>query len=257
MVNEDIITSLRNSIQRGESLEKAKKTLINSGYNPNDVDKAAIYIIKGSIDIQKTEPDEEFVMPNKKKSFFSRNKKNNKQELKKGKLKDKSSRENKPRPLEVEIFEEGKDAPTSFFKSDIKNKEVQVSNLGDKKQLEINKTTAESRNTSIGKEIKQIQPVIQPVTVKEDTISQDATDELEKQLLMLKQQKTEDKKKPMFPLAPAKKQPEPLAEQLKEMKVKKEIYLKEIILTVCLLLLLGVLVGIVIFRDKLLSLINY
>ena len=34
MVNEDIITGLKNAVARGESLQNAVQILMNSGYNP-------------------------------------------------------------------------------------------------------------------------------------------------------------------------------------------------------------------------------
>ena len=37
MVNEGIVTALKNSIDRGDSLESAKQIMINSGYNPQEV----------------------------------------------------------------------------------------------------------------------------------------------------------------------------------------------------------------------------
>ena len=68
MVNEDILTALRNSIERGESLEKSVKILINSGYNPKEVQEASKFVSSGIIYNEK-KPDENLIMPNKK-SFF-------------------------------------------------------------------------------------------------------------------------------------------------------------------------------------------
>ena len=49
MVNEDIVTALKNAIDRGESLESAMQILINSGYGLQDVEEASYYISKGAI----------------------------------------------------------------------------------------------------------------------------------------------------------------------------------------------------------------
>ncbi|MBS3074844.1 hypothetical protein J4429_00135 [Candidatus Pacearchaeota archaeon] len=44
MVNEDIVTSLRNAVDRGESLETAMRVLINSGYPVNEVQDASKFV---------------------------------------------------------------------------------------------------------------------------------------------------------------------------------------------------------------------
>jgi hypothetical protein len=41
MVREDLVSSLRNAVERGESLEKAKISLTNAGYDPAEVEQAA------------------------------------------------------------------------------------------------------------------------------------------------------------------------------------------------------------------------
>src|SRR3989344_1722944 len=44
MVNEDIVTSLRNAVDRGESLETAMRVLINSGYPVNEVQDGSKFV---------------------------------------------------------------------------------------------------------------------------------------------------------------------------------------------------------------------
>lgn len=46
-MNNEIIAGLRNAISRGESLDKAKKSFLNSGYNPQEVEAAASIIMNG------------------------------------------------------------------------------------------------------------------------------------------------------------------------------------------------------------------
>ena len=41
MPNEEIITSLKNGAQQGESLQDTIQSLINSGYNPQEVQEAS------------------------------------------------------------------------------------------------------------------------------------------------------------------------------------------------------------------------
>ena len=47
MVRQDIVAGLRNALERGYSLEQAKKTLLNAGYNQGDVLEAANYLTGG------------------------------------------------------------------------------------------------------------------------------------------------------------------------------------------------------------------
>ncbi len=44
MPRQDIVTSLRNGIKREHSIKQAQQTLINSGYNINEVQEAANYL---------------------------------------------------------------------------------------------------------------------------------------------------------------------------------------------------------------------
>ena len=71
MVNEDIITSLRNAVAKGETLESAMQTAIASGYNARDVQEASRYIGAGTLHMEKASQDRILTMPNQKKGFFS------------------------------------------------------------------------------------------------------------------------------------------------------------------------------------------
>lgn len=68
MVNEDIITALKNSIERGESLQAAMDILINSGYNPTEVKEASRFVSGVSFDMN-AKPNEELIMPSKRSLF--------------------------------------------------------------------------------------------------------------------------------------------------------------------------------------------
>jgi len=70
MPKEEIITVLKNSIERGESLQTAMQIMINSGYNPREVQEASKYIGRVPVNMQ-AKPGEQLTMP-EKKSFFSR-----------------------------------------------------------------------------------------------------------------------------------------------------------------------------------------
>ena len=57
MVNEDIVTLLRNAIARGDTIENAMRILIQSGYPPNEVSDASRYVGQGIIpQLQESQP---------------------------------------------------------------------------------------------------------------------------------------------------------------------------------------------------------
>jgi hypothetical protein len=64
MVNEDIITALKNGVEHGESLQNAITILINSGYPPNEVQEASKFI--GFSSAQLLNSNEQFIMPEEK-----------------------------------------------------------------------------------------------------------------------------------------------------------------------------------------------
>ena len=41
MARQDLISAIRNALERGESIEKAKQALINAGYNRTEIEEAA------------------------------------------------------------------------------------------------------------------------------------------------------------------------------------------------------------------------
>ena len=44
MVRDDIVGGLKNAIERGSGLEKAKATFVNAGYNADEVDEAGKFV---------------------------------------------------------------------------------------------------------------------------------------------------------------------------------------------------------------------
>lgn len=66
MVNEDIVTALKNAVNKGESLESAINVMINSGYNPRDVQDASQFIARGVIPMMQPKNDELLTTPQKK-----------------------------------------------------------------------------------------------------------------------------------------------------------------------------------------------
>ena len=73
MISEEIITGLKNAIERKESLEQAKQILIDSGYNEKEVQEASKFVGGGVLKtLEKPKPEEQLIMPEQKKSFFSK-----------------------------------------------------------------------------------------------------------------------------------------------------------------------------------------
>ena len=65
-MNQDIITALKNGIERGEGLQFTKQILINSGYSSRDVEDASRYVGTGVMSTLQARPSEQLVMPEKK-----------------------------------------------------------------------------------------------------------------------------------------------------------------------------------------------
>jgi hypothetical protein len=63
MVNEEIITALKNAVERGENLQTAMNILINSGYNLKEVQEASNFI-GGTTTHLETKSHEHLLMPN-------------------------------------------------------------------------------------------------------------------------------------------------------------------------------------------------
>jgi hypothetical protein len=59
MVNEDIVTSLQNSIERGENLENAINILKGSGYPLNEIQEASKYVGQGVMSNLQPTPEED------------------------------------------------------------------------------------------------------------------------------------------------------------------------------------------------------
>ncbi len=64
MVRLDIITGLKNAVERGYSLEQAKQTLINSGYNTQEVEEASNYLTGGFTNIQQQVTSQQTIQQN-------------------------------------------------------------------------------------------------------------------------------------------------------------------------------------------------
>ncbi len=57
MANEEIVSGLKNAIERGFSLDSAVRSFINAGYNPSEVQQAASMISSGVSTIMPIQQD--------------------------------------------------------------------------------------------------------------------------------------------------------------------------------------------------------
>ncbi|MFA5019631.1 MAG: hypothetical protein WC533_00880 [Candidatus Pacearchaeota archaeon] len=72
MVRHDIVSALKNSVERGEDLERAKQVLISSGYSVRDVNEAANYLtggLAGEIKVQQKQATYQQIIPQKAPNF--------------------------------------------------------------------------------------------------------------------------------------------------------------------------------------------
>ncbi|MDD5192440.1 MAG: hypothetical protein PHH54_04720 [Candidatus Nanoarchaeia archaeon] len=69
MVNEEIVTGLRNAIEHGDSLQDAMQIMMNSGYSPQEVQEASRYVGGGTLHMQQPTPEEHLAMPSQKSAM--------------------------------------------------------------------------------------------------------------------------------------------------------------------------------------------
>ncbi len=187
MSNNEILTSLKNAVERGESLQSAMQVMINSGYNPQEVQEASKFVSGASIPMQ-AKPDEQLTMP-EKKGFFSRFKKQ-----------------------------------------------------------------------KITQPIQQPKPPSIPLKNQTPKINQQTTPQTLQQNPLIQQQSRVQQPKQIIakaPLTPQQaKDSEPITKQLTKIGSKKPNYFKEIMLLVILLILVGVLILTIVFKDEIIGLFS-
>ena len=67
MVNEDIVTVLRNAVNHGEPLQHAMQVLTNSGYDPQQVQEASRYVRGGTMPTLEPKSNEQLIMAQNKR----------------------------------------------------------------------------------------------------------------------------------------------------------------------------------------------
>jgi hypothetical protein len=213
MVNEDILTSLRNAVDHGESLENAIRLALNSGYNQRDVQEAAQFVSGGTITNFQTQPSERLAMPSQKKPF-SQN------------------------PVLLKN-------PPSQAQPQIQPKfENPLPQIQSQPKIENSLSQIRTQPQPITNPPLQFQP-IQQQTPDQNSLMQDLSD--------IKQNISTGYTTSDSGYVSSSSSSSSLSQEIDKMK-PHENYIKEIILLVVLLVLVGVLISTFIFKDQLLGL---
>ena len=218
MVNDEIITALKNAISRGESLEMAVSTAIGSGYNQREVEEAAKFVGQGAISIQRINPSEVLTTPSKK-GFFSGNVSKS--------IQNPPLQQQKPQQqIQQSQYQQMQNPQTQ------KNQTMQQP---DQNALFQNKPVQQQNNQAYTSQIntlpqdKQVQrPQQLPGMPQDRPFQQNIQNQQSKQIKPVQ----ESKSKPYSP---------------------KQSYAKEIILLLLLLILIGVLIVTVFYRDQIIG----
>jgi hypothetical protein len=265
MVNEDILTGLRNAIERGDNLDNATKVMINSGYNARDVEESSRFINSGVLSVQVTRADEHLAMPNKKGFFSFFNKDDSKAPI-----------PPKPEPnkkIQETIKENIKPSasPNNPTQTLVQNtiqkipQQNQQPNIHDTDgsflpRPQYNSSSTISQPTmSQNQTMPQIQPSIMQPRPNIVQISQEKPEFQNNTNNINNIDNTKNIVNPPqtdFYTPSSKTSSLPITQQLEQLKPKKQGHLKEIFLLIILLFLMGLLVTTVIFRNKISEMIS-
>lgn len=223
MVTEEIITGLKNAIEHGESLQDAMQIMMNSGYNPIEVQEASKYVGGGSLHLQQPNPEEHLVMPSQKSRIlnmaFWKNQK----------------------PVQQQPVQQPKIIQTQQFRN--QQQPMQQPRIQQQPQMQ---------QQPMQQPRIQQQPMQQPPQFQQQQISQLA--QQSQNPIQFQQQKVEQ-----FPVqqilqsSPTQHSSLPLAKQLEKIKPPKTSHIKEIILLIILLVLIGALIATIIYKDAILG----
>jgi hypothetical protein len=249
MANPDLITALQNAIDRGESLEEAVTILINSGYNPKEVQEASHYVGGGVLNSAKPRPGEELTMPSQKNSF--------------GNLKpwnpNNESKQNSPVNIPTQLPQQSSQQKPAFnnpaYPAQQQNMQNNQYNLPQnnqpQKQTQGNAQSNQPYPTQKNNETPQSDSQI---FMKNLGLSDNQGPSKDNQQMIINQSRSnESTGMPKSESLPSIEQPSLYPPQANNAKTYKKSYTKEIILLVVLLLLVGLLTVTIIFKDTIIS----
>ncbi len=208
MPNSEVITALRNAIDHGDTLESAKQVMINSGYNPREIEKASHFIGGGVTTVQQPKPGEQLTMPNQKKPLLKR-------------LKSRPSQAVRVRAQKSLAHALTRALPAT------------------QQQVQQQAPPIQPVSTQQVPPIQPVQQVQQQVQQQAPPIQPVSTQQL---------QPTQVMQQPRTQLAPTQTQA-----QLQKIKPKRKNYMKEIVLLIVLLGLIGLLITTIIMKDTILG----
>jgi len=193
MVNEEIITGLRNAVEHGDSLQDAMQIMMNSGYSPQEVQEASRYI-GGVLHSQQPTPEEHLTMPEQRSTMQK----------------------------------------MAFWKSQKPQPQQYQQQVQQKSQMQQQIQQPAQQN-----QFQQQKPQMQSLPPSQSQ--------------QIQQSQQEEQFSVQQPYEPQVQQSVPLAKQLEKIGPRKPSYVKEIILLVFLLILIGVLVATILFKSTILG----
>lgn len=229
MVNEEIVTALRNAVEHGEPLQDAMQIMMNSGYSPIEVQEASKYVGGGALHLQQANPEEHLVMPLQKSRIsniaFWRNKNPAQQQP-----------VQQPQIIQTQQFPPQQ--PRQQFQAQQPIQQPQM------QQLQTQPLPVQQNQQQFQQQIKQTQQFQQQTT----QLVQQPQNQIQFQQPKVEQFPVQQIPPPFT----TQQSSLPLAKQLEKIKPPRRGYLKEIILLVILLLLIGALIATILYKDTIL-----
>jgi hypothetical protein len=219
MVNEDIVTALKNAIDHGDNLESAKLVMIGSGYNPQEVEEASQVIGGGVITSQQAKPQETLTMPNQKPSLMSRFKFGSKKPIAAPMVKNQQPQQVNQKPMQM-------NQPPQQLTQPPQTQRLQIQQVSTQ---QIKQAIAPQTSQQV---IQQPQQLNKPLSPQVQPIPQ----------------KPLSPKNFQIPLTSS-----PTQRELKKIAPVKTSHAKEIMLLVLLLVLIGLLITTIVLKDTILG----
>jgi len=235
MPNEEMLSALKNAIDHGESLQSAVQIMINSGYNSEEVQEASRFI-GGTLSMQEIMPEEQLTMPEEKPSKFKFWAKDKKQDQTSQTMQTQQPRQ------QTSQFKQ----PIQQYPQKMQSIQQPVQQLPQYSQQITQaqiKQSFQHPMQQYPQSFQQPQKFQQPVQQYPQQISQPAQQYPQQQI---------PRQAPKSTLQLTPRQGE-LSREIQKIKPAKQGYMKEIILLIILLILIGVLAATIFFKDKILA----
>lgn len=233
MVNEDIVTILRNAVNKGEPLQSAMQVLTNSGYDSQQVQEASTYVQGGAMQNLSPRPDENLIMA-QNKSMFQNNRN----------MQQQNSQTQKPNHMQMQQNRMQNPATGNPMQLP-QNNQQQIGNM---QQKPIN-SNMQMQQIPIG---QKDQFATQPLPSRE---LQQLTKPIQQQTMSLQNGQAPNQQLLQTP-AMNQGNTQLNNQQQAPIKLKKKSHKKEIILLIILLFLIGVLVTTIMFRSSILNFLS-